>query len=265
MLSDQYDALPHMAERWLSYSVYIPSDWEVKQGGWWPTLVCPKPRHDGGGVSGTLKLALDGNSWSIIHRWSDIVNPSGNDVPWQQQMVYTGNFEGTGKPYPNRDNWPDGMADFPNVQQSYAALQSVNIGGWTDWIFHFKADHRGSRQGGTGWATIWKREDSGPWIKVLHIRPKVVTRGGMTFDHGIGYNVPAGPDNNGGYGMNFGLGGAKEVYWNAARNSVIYVANIKIGDANTKFADMSPDGSSPGADSDLASKTPKPPELLSAE
>lgn len=262
MLSEQYNALPHMGERWLSYSVYLPANWEEKRGDWGPSLFGLKPRNDGGAVSGTLSLGIDDDSWQISHRWSPVLNPAGDDVPWQQQMNYTGNYQSTGRPYPNNNDWPNGMDDFPNVQQSYAALQSLNVGGWTDWIFHVKFDHRGSLSGGTGWATVWKREDSGPWIKVLDIRPRVISRGGMTFDRGIGYNVPRGT-NNGGYGMNFGLGGSKDVYWDAARNTEIYIANIKIADGRTTFDEMTPDGS--GTAPTIFVPAPNPPQQLIVE
>jgi hypothetical protein len=38
---------------------------------------------------------------------------------------------------------------------------------------------------------------------------------------------------------------AKEVAWNAPHDLVIYMDNVKVGDENSAFSDVSPDGSSP--------------------
>jgi hypothetical protein len=91
---------------------------------------------------------------------------------------------------------------------------------------------------------VWKREDSGPWIKVLHVVPKVTTRNGLTFDHGIGYNLPPSSTSNGGYGLNVGLYMDKYQVWNNKYDRVIYVGNFKVGDEKATFSDMTPDGSS---------------------
>ncbi len=104
--------------------------------------------------------------------------PPNGQVPWQQQMHYTGDE-------PSPSSWPDGMKDFA-TPQSQAALASVLTGGWTDWVFHAKFDARGKANGGTGFVDLFKREGSGPWVHVLKFRPGVTTRGGKTFDRGIG-------------------------------------------------------------------------------
>lgn len=263
MLSDYYNALPYLSERWVSFSAYIPSDWDFSGSGS-VTIFQFKPRNESG-LSSTFAIMLAGaNNWTIYHRWSPVENPTKEQFPWQQQMRYAGNENGV--PYPRTDNWPDGLSDFPNVEASYAALQSVNVGGWTDWIVHLKFDARGSTSGGQGFINLWKREDSGSWVQVLNIKPKQTTRGGMTFDHGIGYKSPASYGNNGGFGIKAGMYMPKEKVWNGARDRVIYNANIKVGDEATRFSQMSHDGSSPESlleQPEIA--PPEPPQIAPAQ
>ena len=139
---------------------------------------------------------------------------------------------------PTPSSWPDGVADFPDMAASHAALQSLNIGGWTDWVINVKWDGRGPNEGGNGFLKIWKRDGFGPWVEVLDIRPKITSRGGETFAHGIGFKIPGS-----GYGPLAGMYTDKERAWNSRRNRVIYNDNIKIGSDTSDFSEMSPDGS----------------------
>jgi hypothetical protein len=253
-----YDAMPYMSERWMSVSHFIPSNWDSGGSGFGPLLFSVKPLNESG-LSGNFSIEAKNGSWTIWHRWSDVVDPSSSDIPWQQQMFYAGNYDG--KPYPRSDSWSEGLADFPDVAASHAALRSFNKGGWTDWVIHTKFDARGARAGGTGFLTVWKREDSGPWIKVLHILPKRTTRGGVTFDHGIGYNSPPRTGSNpnpGGFGIKAGMYMAKGQVWNLSASRVMYNDNIKVGSNKATFAMMSPDGSSPDG-TRSAESPPKPP------
>jgi hypothetical protein len=263
-IPDYYNGMPYLAERWLSVSVFLPADWEDTGNGWGSTVFGIKPRNESG-LSGAMTLYMDNGAWRITHRWSPVKDPTSSDVPWQYEMFYAGNYEG--RPYPNTDQWPDGLRDFPDVEVSQAALSSLNKGGWTDWIVHFKPDARGAGDGGTGFMSVWKREDSGPWIKVLHIVPKTTTRGQTTFDHGIWYNSPPQSDNNGGFGAKFGLYMLKEEVWNNSRNRVIYLDNVKLGDERSSFSDMSPDGTSPAGGSGGSAQEPAPeaPQLAPVE
>jgi hypothetical protein len=122
-----------------------------------------------------------------------------------------------------------------------------------------KQDHRGNDKGGTGFLTVWKREDSGPWMRVLHILPKQTTRGGMTFNHGIGYNLSRFTGSDAGGGTYVGLYMSKNQVWDGPNNQVIYIANHKIGGPNAKFSDMSPDGSSPRSEGEAP---PRPPRIM---
>jgi hypothetical protein len=160
---------------------------------------------------------------------------------------------------PSATDWPGGLVDFPNQAESQKALADFNKGAWTDWVFKIKFDARGSLQGGTGYLSAWKRAGSGPWVKVLHIKPKVTTRGGVTFDHGICFNSPKTSTNNGGFDVQAGFYMDKEQVWNLPANRVIYIDNVKVGDSFAQFKDMSPDGSTP----DTAA--PLPPNNLGAQ
>jgi hypothetical protein len=254
-----YNAMPYMSERWMSVSHFIPSDWDSGGKGFGPLLFSVKPLNESG-LSGNFSIEISDNAWIIWNRWSDVRNPAKSDVPWQQQMFYAGNYDG--QPYPRSDNWPDGMADFPNVAASHDALRSLNKGGWTDWVIHVNYDARGKSSGGKGFLTVWKREDSGPWVKVLHVLPKSTTRGGVNFDHGIGYNSPPGGGSNpGGFGIKAGMYMAKGQVWDLSRNRMMYNDNIKVGSQKATFAMMSPDGSSPGDAAQGRTAPPRPPDL----
>ncbi len=245
-LSDHYNGMPYMSERWMSASYYVPADWDSTRGSGMLHVLQVKPRNDGNSIGPALSLQLENEGWKVRHKWDDKVDPDGVDVPWQQSMEYSA-IE------PTISSWAGGVADFPNESASKAALADVNKGGWTDWVINVKFDARGSQQGGTGFIDIWKRAGSGSWVHVLHIVPKVTTRGGVTFDRGICYNAPANATNNGGFDIQGGFYMAKEQVWTLPANRVIYIDNVKVGDASAEFKDMSPDGSSPD------SSAPSPP------
>jgi hypothetical protein len=166
--------IPHRSERWMSFSYYIPADFQSGTSGFGPVLTGLKVRGSSP-LSAYVNLMLEGpgGTWRIYHRWTDALNPSSWDqLPWWQQMSYDSQ-----SPSATDGNWTD-TRDFPDVEKSRQALGSVLKGGWTDWIWHWKLDERGSASGGSGFFKIWKREGSGPWILVVDIRPKVTTRGG---------------------------------------------------------------------------------------
>jgi hypothetical protein len=142
--------------------------------------------------------------------------------------------------YPNSGDWADGLNYFANGATSQAALADLNKGGWTDFVFNMVYDGKGSNQSGTGKYDLWKRAGSGSWIKVMEIRPRETTRGGLTFNHGAGYRIPGD-----GWGCNFGQYMQSGEAGQARPNHILYFDNFKIGDENATFADMSPDGSTP--------------------
>ena len=254
-MSDHYNGMPYMSERWVSVSYYVPADWDSTRGDGMLHVLQLKPRNDGQSIGPALSLRLENEGWKIKHKWDDKVDPVGLDVPSEQSMEYSA-------VQPTSSIWPGGLVDFPNETESRKALADFNKGGWTDWVFKIKFDARGSLQGGTGYLTAWKRADNGPWVKVLHIKPKVTTRGGLTFDHGICFNAPKTSTNNGGFDVQAGFYAAKEQVWTLPANRVIYVDNVKVGDSLAEFKDMSPDGSSP--DTPVAA-APLPPDKLGAQ
>jgi hypothetical protein len=90
---------------------------------------------------------------------------------------------------------------------------------------------------------LWKREDSGAWVKVLNITPGWIERGGATFNMGIGYNLSAQSGNHAGYGSISSLYMGKNQVWGSPNNRVIYIANHKIADENATCPDVTHDGS----------------------
>lgn len=261
--SDYYNAFPNRGTRWFSCSMYLPRDY-ISGSGWGGPRCGLKPRNEANGQGNTEAVAvvLDGDSgWKLWNRWSDeFPIPELGKMPWQHGMFYAGDEDGDA--YPRADHWPQGLAHFPDVDKSHAALKSVNIGGWTDWVFQVNLDSRGAADGGKGFIKVWKREDNGPWVFVLDVVPGTTTRGDMTFDHGIGYDVREN-GNNGGYGLKVQLYMKKDQVWNDPHNKVVYFANIKVGDQDAVFSDMSPDGSSPDPTSETM--RPLPPTIFSAE
>ncbi len=229
-------------EYWIAISFFIPADWDDSGSGWGPIVFQIKSDATDN-ISPTFHINLTDEAWLITHRWSDTEDCNNfGCIPWWYGMTYTGNGVDIGAPgvYPNADNWPDGLAHFPNTATSHAALQSVNKGGWTDFVINIKWDGRGAAAGGVGFLDLWKRENVGSWIKILHITPGETTRGGQTFDHGIGY-----PISSVGFGVLTGMYMEKGEVWGLAANRVIYNDCLKIGNSSATFSQMSPDGSSP--------------------
>jgi hypothetical protein len=251
-LADHYNAMPYMSERWISASYFVPADWDSSRGKGMMHVLQVKPRNDGDSIGPAISIQLQQEGWKIRHKWDDKLNPVGSDVPWQQSMEYSA-IE------PTVRTWSDGVADFPNEADSRKALADFNKGGWTDWIINVKFDARGSRDGGTGFLKVWKRAGNGPWVQVLSIKPKVTQRGGLSFDRGIAYNAPASEGNNGGFDVQVGFYMDKAQVWDLPANRVIYVDNVKVADAATRFEDMVPKSS----DDDIP--LPKPPGEVSVE
>lgn len=256
-LPDVYNALDYMDERWISVSHYLPSDWDEGGGGFGPTVFQIKPKLDGGSIGPCINIGLDGGSWTIKHGWTDIRDLR-EATAWQQRPVYSSTYPAAD----HDDGAADLRTDFPDQARSQAALDDLNKGGWTDWVMHVKFDARGSSDGGNGFLHIWKRSGDDAWIEVLRILPKRITVGGMTYDRGICYNSPDG------FGIKAGLYMDKDAVWSLDRNRVLYNDNIKVGSADTTFAQMSPDGSSPGSKAGegdspgSSSSAPMPPKVI---
>lgn len=256
-LPKHYNAMPYMSERWLSTSYYVPADFDTVSGPWGPIVYQIKPLIDPS-LSPCFSIqikkqptATGGSmSWVIGHMTSDVVNPTRDDVPWQKTVLYTASF-------PAADGSGDGSdlrADFPNQTVSQDALADVNKGGWTDWVIRIRYDARGSAAGGAGLLDVWKRSGNSDWVHVLHITPRMISRGALTYDRGICYNSPATGASPGGFGIKTGLYMDKDTVWSLPNNLVIFNDNVKVADANSTFDDMVP----------FTEETvqPKPPSIL---
>ncbi len=241
-----YDALPLRTERWATFSVYIDSDWDPDipdpDGG--PIVYEFKPSH-GGGIP-TFWITPRNGGWNVYHATTDdgrfSVRPENcaeikypGEECWQKQMFYGSD---NGNKYPSDNGWPDGLQDYPNRASSEAALNSINIGGWTDWVIHWKPDHRGVAAGGSGFIELFKRENLGAWVKVLDIRPvDNMSRGGITFDRGISFNTAKG------FGHAIGLYFADTSdALKASPQREVWIDNIKFGNENAACSDITHDG-----------------------
>jgi len=258
-LLDFYNAMPYKKERWLSVSFYLPSDFAVSEEGWMPVVWGSK----GSAMTsfpGWAGVLVDNNGWKLVHRyfsekmWNDGDSPNAN---WWLAIPYSSTF-------PDSDSWPQGLVDFPDEKASKAALANLNLGGWTDFVFHFRTDvDTEPFSNNVGFWDAYMRAGTGPWVHVLKIRPmKDVNYGGQSsrlYDRGVGQYGPQGLTSQ------VGLYMPKERIWNQPHNVEIYVDNYKIGDERTTFEEMTHDGSSPGKAGDAAVRRPAPPEALVAE
>lgn len=258
-LTPWFDGLPELKNRWLSCSIFLPASLKVLGDGFGYNMISIKPVNETSpaGSSANFSIGLDADgatpTWAIENRFADSVTKSSADgygylppepnYPWQYQMFYTGAWNDGGVsrgPYPDDLQgslfWPDGAAHFPNKAASHAALASVNLGGWTDWVINCNWDHDPA---GDGFIRVWKREDQGPWVEVLHIVPGTVTRGSVTFAMGTGY------ENSNGYGLKAQMYCKNSKVLPLLDNFTWYLANINVGGESATFADVSPDGSVP--------------------
>jgi hypothetical protein len=260
--SNYYNALPYQTTRWWSMSVYLPEDHVTDQARWGGPGMHVKPRNEasGPGNSPAFAITAQGNSWHIVHRWDDRYPiPDLTEIPYWQWGQYTMDLVSENHvPFPDTNFVPDLLGDYPDVAASQAALADLNLGGWTDWVVQWHPDARSAPDGGAGFINVWKRAGDGPWIHVLNIVPRRINYGGNIYDRGIGYNAPA-TTNNGGYGLKMQTYIDKSAIWDDPVNMVAYYANVKIGDENATFADMSPDGSTPDT---LPPTKPEPPTLI---
>lgn len=173
--------LNSLQTRWVAFSVYIPSDWQLTDHGEWGPYLLQVKGVGGDGVA-ALGIILNAE-WEIQINWSPTLNPTANDVLWQWIAVYKDNLEAS------REQLKD---DFPDVSASESALASVNRGGWTDWALRCRFDPRSNNDegtfyssGGEGSIDIYKREDAGSWIHVIEHLPRTLTVGEETFSRGV--------------------------------------------------------------------------------
>jgi len=240
VLQDQYDAMPYMGENWISFSFYIPSNWDsTTSTDFGPHFFSIKAKSESGS-SGAFAIALKSYGWEL-----QIINDYTQTQPIRAATSHYYYYRYSNTRPADNDYDRNYRSDFPDVSVSQTALASINKGGWTDWIMNVKWDESGPVAGGTGVMKLWKREDSGSWIQIINIIPKTVNRDGTDYDRGIGYNVPAAGSNKGGYGIQAGMYMAKSQVWPLAANRVMYNDNIRVHDGNTTFNEMRPEGVDP--------------------
>jgi hypothetical protein len=268
------NALPQFQERWISYSVFLPSNFAMASAsGFWPIVLQIKPRWGGRSMSPTFAIALHPTQgWSLTHRTHpEITNNliQHGLAPGPGEFNYN-NAHDTEYRKTTGQGFKDYLAvDFPEANASRTALGELGVGQWTDWVIHLKADPRGPSDGGTGFMRVWKRTGAGKWTQVLDIVPREFDVGGYRLNRGVFLNDPGGAtgnrnpipanwantlanasgekysEQNGGFSVMTGFYGARDYFWNAPRDVTIYIDNVKVGSAAAKFEMMSPDGSTP--------------------
>ena len=229
-------AMPELANRRYFVATHPASNWPLTGSGWGVQLFQIKDSQGQGSPWFEVELSPNG-TYRVILRWAPD-NATITNMPWQYSMFYTGNYDG--QPYPRSDLWPDGLDHFPDVATSHAELANVNIGGWTFWLLNFRIDYRGSDAGGTGYFELWKCDDDEEdcsqeenYTQILDVVPGETTRGGLTFNHGIGFN-----NNTGLFGPSQGMYTSNGAGIDATTNRTLYHDCNKLGDENSTFADM---------------------------
>lgn len=250
-----YDAMPYKAERWWSFSVFLPTNFEVSSAGWGPVVGETKafPWNAAGPQLSWLSVSVSEDTWVINHRFlSKEMKQSGVDLSQSYWLSI-----GYQKDFPSSSEWAQGLVDFPDVAASRAALGNLNKGGWTDFIFHWRTDADSVPfSNNIGFLDAYMRAGNGEWVQVLRVRPMQDLQYAEftpAYDRGIGqWGIDGG-------GQQIGLYLAKERVWSNTNDMTIYIDNNKIGDETTSFEEMTHDGSSFDGVISPPRKRPKPP------
>jgi hypothetical protein len=232
--ASQYGGINYQQTYWFSASYYVPAGfWPAGGSGWGPLIMQVKTASGRDQPTFSLGLSYEDGAyrWGIRNVWHPhSENDPSTPPPWWHDIRYNYKYPAVGS------SWASCVADFPLGETSRAALTGLQFDTWTDWVFQVRPDARGAAEGGQGFFKAWKRVGSGAWVPVLHIKPKVTSAGGYTFDHGIWKRSDAG------YGPLVGMYlEATQVVGVGERQ--IIIDNIKVGDGNCVFSQLSPDGS----------------------
>ena len=250
------NTLPYQQERWLSFSIHVPSDFNLMGGTGSFGLVVWGSKPNGATTSGWLGLILRNNTWQIVHRYEADLNASGD---WWKNTTYD-------KATPSSTEWAQGLVDFPDEVASKASLGNLNKGGWTDFIINFKNDVS-DYSVNTGFLDIYMRASSDPWVHVIGMKPMrnlayspswTSTNPERVYDRGIGRLA------SNGSGSNIGLYSTQGEVWTRSSNLTLHFDNYKVGDENTTFSMMTHDGSSPGV-AGVDRIRPRPPTLRQSQ
>ncbi len=236
---DQY--FLHQTTRWLSFSVYVPTDWNILGGSGSFDCVVWGSKPNGASTAGWVGLILNNETWTIKHRYRiGIDTPSG--VYWQQTAY--------DQDTPSADPgglYPQALADFPNESASRAMLLNDNKGAWTDVIWQWNTDTRPTASN-TGFLNLYMRKGLGSWVQVLNLLPIedfayvtswLISNPTRIFDRGIGADL-----SGDGAGSNIGMYGVKGEFWGRSTNLVLHFDNYKVGNESAIFEQMTHDGSS---------------------
>ncbi|KKK46888.1 hypothetical protein LCGC14_3160750, partial [marine sediment metagenome] len=232
--------IPNNAERWISMSVFLDANFPVlNQSSGFMALMGLKGAGSVGSagyvgpIQGWLGLTLDDSGFAFRDTWiSDAVGDTNTDF-WRQ---FSYSQDGC--------NWSGGNIHWtPNQAAATALLGDLNKGGWTDFIFHFRTDTRDladQEANNNGFYDIYMRHNSNARKQVLAIRPQNNVDFGGTAPRE--YNKGIGVD--GAYYTNWAIGCycSTNRVLSAPNNLVLYWDNLKVGDENVSFSQMTPDG-----------------------
>lgn len=232
--------------RWISYSIYLDNVFPLVRDNEGVSDFCDLAGFKAGytvgagpyeaPVNGWFGIFVGDNGWSIRDTWFGRSMSGGVNPPLVSNVDYRyqSSYNGAGAHF-GSDEWNDGYNHFTPTGQ--AMLANVVRGAWTDFIIKFKTDTVNESLGtNQGFLDLYMRNQGGSWVLVLQIRPINVSNG-LTYFKGIGCD--------GAYYTNFGIGiyTNKGRTWNAPNNAIAYFSNVKIGDENTTFSQMTHDGS----------------------
>ena len=139
---------------------------------------------------------------------------------------------------------PELASYFPDEAASKAMLGNLNLGGWVDFIWHFKTDASEPASSNTGWCDTYMRQQDpitkidGAWLHLLDMQPIQFTYDSVLIEKGIGTHGAAYTS------FTQAIYNRFDRVWGGANSARAYYDNTKIGDANTTFEQMTPDGSS---------------------
>jgi hypothetical protein len=213
--------IPKETTRWVSCSIYIPSDWDNSGSGWGPILLQFKSTP-GSDMTPPVAIENGGGVWRFRVLRSNNLDQGGTSpsVDWPGGLVFSPSL--TSSPF------------YPNNAASVAALSNLNKGDWTHFMLKLHFDGRKSTEGGVGFVRLWMRAGSGSWVEVVHVVPDASY--GVTHPQSAtgrwGFQASLYMDNN-------------QVLGLAGPGRTLYYDNIKIGDEDCSFSQMSHDGSEP--------------------
>ena len=235
-------------QRWVSMSIYLDDNFPLVRDNTGVSDFCNlhgiKAGYTVGAgpysapINGWFGIFVGDNGWVIRDTWFGRTMSGGTNPPtvgnvdYRYQSSYSGNGAHFGS-----ENWAAG-ASAHFVTGGQTMLSNVVRGAWTDFIYTYVTDtvNDGSTGANQGWLDVYMRNEGSTWKKILEIRPIDVSNG-LNYMKGIGCD--------GAYYTNFDIAiyTNKGRTWNAPNNAIAYFDNVKIGDEDCTFSQMTHDGS----------------------